>query len=69
MNNKNEEYYFSVIDVINVLTDRKFLKRYWLDLKVKLVDEGSEVYEEIVRLKIKGKKILEKTLKEIYCDF
>ena len=51
---EKEEYYFSVVDVIEVLTDSNIPKRYWTDLKRKLVNEGSEVYEKIVRLKLKA---------------
>lgn len=51
---KKEEYYFSVIDVIEALTDSKIPKRYWSDLKKKLVEEGSQLYENIVRLKMKA---------------
>ena len=47
-----EDYYFSVVDVVSVLTDSNIPKRYWSDLKRKLTDEGSEVYENIVRLKM-----------------
>ncbi len=49
-----EEYYFSVVDVIAALTDSNIPKRYWTDLKRKLIDEGSEVYDKIVRLKLKS---------------
>ena len=51
---EKEDYFFSVIDVIEVLTDSNIPKRYWTDLKRKLVNEGSEVYEKIVRLKLKA---------------
>ena len=51
---EKEEYYFSVVDVIEVLTDSNIPKRYWTDLKRKLVNEGSEVYDKIVRLKLKA---------------
>ncbi|MCZ8022070.1 MAG: Bro-N domain-containing protein [Cytophagales bacterium] len=47
-----EQWYFSVIDVIEILTESKLPKRYWSDLKTKLKAEGSEVYEKIVRLKM-----------------
>lgn len=56
-----ELWYFSVIDVIEVLTDSTSPKRYWSDLKIKLQKEGSEVYEKIVHLKLMaadGKKYL-----------
>ncbi len=48
---KKETWYFSIIDVIEVLTDSTVPKRYWSDLKNKLKNEGSEVYEKIVQLK------------------
>ncbi len=48
----NNEWWFSIIDVIEVLTDSSIPKRYWSDLKRKLVTEGySELYEKIVQLK------------------
>ena len=49
---EKEEYYFSVVDVIGVLTDSNIPKRYWTDLKKKLINEGSQLYEKIVRLKM-----------------
>lgn len=48
----NELWYFSVIDVISVLTESSVPKRYWTDLKRSLAKEGSEVYDQIVRLKM-----------------
>lgn len=53
---EKEEYYFSVIDVIKALTDSNIPKRYWSDLKRKLTEEGSQLYEDIVQLKIKSQK-------------
>ena len=53
------KWYFSVIDVIEVLTGSSVPKRYWSDLKKKLAKEGSQLYEKIVQLKFKaadGKK-------------
>ena len=52
---EKEEYYFSVVDVIEVLTDSKIPKRYWTDLKRKLTKEGSQLYENIVQLKMISK--------------
>lgn len=49
---EKEDYYFSVVDIIEVLTDSSIPKRYWADLKRKLVEEGSQVYENIVHLKL-----------------
>ena len=47
-----ELWFFSIIDVVSVLTGSTIPKRYWSDLKIKLNNEGSEVYEKIVRLKL-----------------
>jgi hypothetical protein len=48
----SEVWYFSVIDIIEILTGSSIPKRYWSDLKKKLSKEGSQVYEKIVRLKM-----------------
>lgn len=48
---KEEKWYFSVIDVIEILTGSSIPKRYWSDLKKKLTKEGSQLYEKIVQLK------------------
>lgn len=54
---EKEEYFFSVIDIISALTESKIPKRYWTDLKRKLLnDEGSQLYENIVQLKMKSQK-------------
>lgn len=47
-----EDYYFSIVDVIMALTDSKTPRIYWSDLKIKLIEEGSEMYENIVQLKL-----------------
>ncbi len=49
---EKEKYFFSVVDVIQVLTESNIPKRYWSDLKRKLAAEGNETYENIVRLKM-----------------
>ena len=51
-NEQDEKWYFSVIDVIQVLTDSSVPKRYWSDLKKKLSKEGSQAYDKIVHLKM-----------------
>jgi len=56
-----DEWWFSVIDVIEVLTESSVPKRYWSDLKSKLISEGNQTYEKIVRLKIKA---LDKKMRE-----
>ena len=50
---EKEEWYFSIIDVISVLTGTANPRRYWSDLKRKLKAEGAnELYERIVQLKM-----------------
>ena len=49
---EQEKYFFSVVDVIQVLTNSTTPRRYWSDLKRKLAAEGSEMYEKIVQLKL-----------------
>ena len=51
---EKEEYYFSVVDVISALTDSSVPKRYWTDLKSKLQEEGSQLYDFVVRLKMRA---------------
>ena len=51
---EKEEYFFSVVDVISALTDSKIPKRYWSDLKRKLTEEGSQLYEKSVQLKMQA---------------
>lgn len=51
-NEQEEKWYFSVIDIIEVLTESTVPKRYWSDLKKKLIKEGSQVYDKIVQLKM-----------------
>ena len=51
-NEETEDWYFSVIDVIEILTESENPRRYWSDLKIKLSSEGSELYENIVQLKL-----------------
>ena len=53
---EKEEYYFSVVDVINALTDSVNPRNYWNMLKSRLTAEGSELYTNCVQLKMKSKK-------------
>jgi len=47
------EWWFSIIDIIKILTDNKRPRKYWNDLKKKLKDEGYvEVSEKIGQLKL-----------------
>ena len=49
-NEEQEEWYFSIVDVIDVLTGSENPRRYWSDLKRKL--KATQLYEKIVQLKI-----------------
>lgn len=51
---ENEEWLFSVVDVVEVLSGTDAPRRYWSDLKRKLKAEGSQLYEKIVQLKLKS---------------
>lgn len=59
---EKELWYFSIIDVIEILTDSNNPRRYWSDLKRKLEEEGfGQLYDIIVQLKLEasdGKKYL-----------
>jgi prophage antirepressor-like protein len=47
-----EEWYFSITDVIEVLTGTDRPRKYWNDLKKKLQKEGSQLSEKIGQLKL-----------------
>ena len=47
-----EEWYFSIINVIAILTENDNPRRFWSDLKHKLTKEGSQLYDKIVQLKL-----------------
>ena len=49
-----KEWWFSIIDVVGVLSETAIPKRYWSDLKRKLAQEAGsgQPYEKIVRLKL-----------------
>ena len=49
---EQEKYFFSIVDVIGVLTDTDRPRKYWGDLKSKLIKEGSEASEKIGQLKM-----------------
>jgi len=49
-----ETWFFSVIDVIEILTNTDRPRKYWNDLKTKLKSEGSELSDKIGQLKMKA---------------
>ena len=48
----NDEWWFSVVDIVGALTQTDRARKYWSDLKTKLQDEGFEVSEKIGQLKL-----------------
>ena len=51
-NEEEEDWYFSVVDIIEILTGTERPRKYWSDLKKKLTTEGSELSEKIGQLKM-----------------
>ena len=46
-----EKYYFSVVDVVSVLTESVDGRKYWNKLKQRLIEEGSESVTNCHQLK------------------
>jgi len=53
-NEKEEKWYFSIIDVIEILTESPRPRKYWNALKTKLIAEGSEVSHKLGHLKMEA---------------
>ena len=56
---ENEEWYFSVVDVVSALTDAKdydTARNYWKVTKKRLKDEGSQLVTDCNQLKLKSPK-------------
>lgn len=51
---EKEKWYFSIIDIVEVLTESLRPRKYWMDLKSKLKEEGSELSDKIGQLKMKS---------------
>ena len=51
---EKEEYFFSVVDICGALSESNIPRNYWSDLKRKLKQEGSELHEKIVQLKMQS---------------
>jgi len=49
---EQEKWYFSIIDVIEILTGTERPRKYWSDLKAKLKKEGSQLSAKIGQLKL-----------------
>ena len=58
---EKELWYFSIVDVIEILTESPRPRKYWNALKTKLIEEGSQLSQKVGQLKLKssdGKKYL-----------
>ncbi|MEI8112332.1 MAG: Bro-N domain-containing protein [Bacteroidia bacterium] len=52
--NEQEKWYFSIIDVIEILTGSPRPRKYWNALKTKLQAEGSELSQKLGQLKMQS---------------
>lgn len=55
-NAENEDWYFSVVDIVGVLTDKDYdnARKYWKVLKGRLKNEGSELVSFCYQLKLQS---------------
>lgn len=52
---EQEEWYFSIVDVISILTDSPNPRKYWSVLKTRLKREGSELTTNCSQPEIEGR--------------
>ncbi len=50
----NDEWFFSIVDIVGVLIDNDRPRKYWFDLKNKLIEEGFQLSDKIGQLKLKS---------------
>lgn len=58
-NESEEEWYFSIVDVVQILTDQPsydIARKYWNKLKQRLKDEGSKLVSSCHQLKMPSPK-------------
>lgn len=53
-NEEDEKWYFSIVDVIEILTGSSRPRKYWNALKTKLQEEGSELSQKMGQLKMQS---------------
>ena len=53
-NEDEEEWYFSIVDVVGALTESQDSRKYWNKLKQRLKDEGNETVTNCHQLKLKA---------------
>jgi len=63
---KKELWYFSIIDVIKILTESPRPRKYWSALKTKLDDAGSELSHKLGQLKLQASIISHKNAKQLH---
>lgn len=57
---ENEEWYFSIVDVVRVLTEQpdfQKARKYWNKLKQRLNDEGSQLVTNCHQLKMRSSRM------------
>ncbi len=52
--NEQEKWYFSIVDVISILTESPNPRKYWSVLKTRLKKEGSELATNCSQLKMQS---------------
>ena len=50
----DDKWFFSIVDIVGVLIDNERPRKYWFDLKNKLIEEGFELSDFIGQLKLKS---------------
>ena len=50
----NDEWWFSVVDIVEALTESGRARKYWSDLKNRLTEEGFELSAKIGQLKLRS---------------
>ena len=53
---EREEWYFSVVDVVSILTESADGRKYWNKLKQRMAEEGNELVTNCHQLKLKSPK-------------
>ena len=53
---ENEEWYYSIVDVVGVLAESRDARKYWNKLKQRLKEEGSELVTNCHQRKVKSVK-------------
>ncbi len=53
-NSEKEEYYFSVVDLVGIISESKDKQAYWRKLKQRLREEGNEIVTNCHTLKLKA---------------